>query len=170
VYDWNFGGGNHSADETPSFLFTTAGIHTVNCTITDDTGYELEAPSIEIDCPQRVTSLSLDVQPIVTASCMGDEPGDCHNGIVNDSGLDLREGRFWPNTVNKIAVRAGDHYLVQPFNADLSFLLRKIAYSHTEPPFDQYSNTGEGMPPGGKMRNEYISTIGTWIDEGAKDN
>lgn len=169
-YEWNFGGGNTSTEESPSHFFTTAGHHTVRCTITDDTGYELDAPEIEVYCPQRVKSLSLDVQPIINGSCMGDEPGDCHNGLVNDSGLDLTTDVFWSNTVNQIAVRAGDHYIVQPYNSDLSFLLRKIAYSHEEYPFDQYSNTGDGMPPTGKMQNQYIQAIGGWIEEGAKDN
>ena len=82
----------------------------------------------------------------------------CHGGANPDAGLNL-EASVSYDAIFLQRLSPGAPYLVEPFAPDSSSLLESMVRS------------GDGiMPPGGKLPDDQIDAIRTWILEGAARN
>ncbi len=107
------------------------------------------------------TSFSRQVQPILTANCLGI---GCHSGGVPAQGLDLTAGRSYAELLGTTSVEFGcaGLRLVAPGSPDTSVLVKKLvgtACGFSQMPF--------GRPP---LPANQIKIITTWIAQGALDN
>jgi len=104
--------------------------------------------------PTEPVSYSNQIQPIFNNSCGG---GPCHISGVT-SGVNLSN---YQNTTNSIGSAYGT-LIVFPGDAENSPIIDKL---EDNPEF------GRQMPlTGGKLTNEEVSLIRTWINQGALDN
>lgn len=102
----------------------------------------------------ETVSFAADVQPVFTANCVG-----CH-GRFGNGGLDLRAGQAWGNLVDQASATYTQDRVV-PGVPDQSLLYLKITGA---------AGVGGEMPPGNSLPAGEITTIRTWIEEGALDN
>ena len=95
-----------------------------------------------------------DVQiQVFTGSCA---LSGCHNGSTFP---DLRSGQTFSTTVNQSSNQSS-LLLVEPFDPDDSYLLRKI----------EGTGAGSRMPIGGSLSNSQIQLVRDWISEGALED
>ena len=93
---------------------------------------------------------------VFDTSCTG-----CHSGSSPSQGLNLSEGAAYGNTVNVPSTQAPSIDLVEPGDADNSYLMQKL---------EGTAQTGAQMPNGGP----YLSTtlrqlVRDWIDAGTQN-
>ena len=105
--------------------------------------------------PIEDVSFSNDVQPIFNNNCVG-----CHPGNGN---LSLAASESYNNLVGVTSNSYAPLKRVVPSNPDSSVLYQKILANPD-------LSVGQRMPQGGALSSNQIETIGTWIEEGAKDN
>lgn len=101
-------------------------------------------------------SFSSQVQPIFTNSCA--VPG-CHvtGGIAP---MSLEAGQAYADIVNVPSTEQPPYLIVKPYDADSSYMYLKIT-----------GRAGTRMPLNGTPLDSVdISTIKTWINQGAKNN
>jgi hypothetical protein len=87
-------------------------------------------------------------------------PG-CHSGADAAAGMDLSSGLAFNNLVNVPSTSNTNFVRVQPGNSANSFIIKRLR------------NTGESsgiMPPSGKLSENAIQLIETWINNGAKND
>ena len=94
---------------------------------------------------------------VFNASCTS-----CHSGSSPSQGLNLSEGAAYGNTVNVPSTQVSSLDLVEPGDADNSYLMQKL---------EGTAQTGVQMPNGGP----YLSTtlrqlVRDWIEAGAQDD
>ena len=100
-------------------------------------------------------SHATDIQPIWDASCKG-----CHTGGGSSGMLKLDSG--YSATVNKPSSQVSKLDLIEPGDPNSSYLWLKLKGTHTAA-----GGTGVSMPKGGSMSATDLTTIETWITEGA---
>ncbi|NQV37321.1 MAG: cytochrome c [Candidatus Marinimicrobia bacterium] len=93
------------------------------------------------------TSYASNVQPIFDTNCSG-----CH-GSSGELNLSSYDNLMLGNSTNGPVIIPG--------NSAGSYLIRKL---------NGVNITGSPMPLGGSITSEQISSIATWIDEGAENN
>ncbi len=104
-------------------------------------------------------TLSQDVQPIFNNNCAFT---GCHGNAGAQANLVLSDGSAYKNTVNVPSVEFSNYKRIQPGSPDSSYLFLKIK---SNPP------SGARMPYGGPyLSSSQITTISTWIKDGAKNN
>jgi hypothetical protein len=95
------------------------------------------------------------VQPIFNNSC------SCHSGNSPSAGMNLSASSSYLQLINIQSVSSCISLKrVLPSVADSSTLYRKISGT----------TCGTQMPQGGTISNSSISTIGSWINQGALNN
>jgi hypothetical protein len=100
------------------------------------------------------------VQPVFTASCA---PAGCHKGLMAQKGLDLTAGKAYAGLVNVAAVECSDQRKrVLPGQPSQSYLVDKLM--NVDVCF------GTQMPKLGAIPAGQITTIASWICEGAPNN
>jgi len=105
------------------------------------------------------TTFSEGVQPIFNNNCAF---SGCHGNSGPQGGLVLAEGKAYNNIVSVPSSEVSGYNRIEPGKPDSSFLYLKIK---SNPP------SGARMPYGGPyLSDSQISTIETWISDGAKDN
>ncbi|WP_269538932.1 PQQ-dependent sugar dehydrogenase [Cerasicoccus fimbriatus] len=113
-------------------------------TDTDDLSGIAETPNV---------SFINDVQPILTANCIG-----CHNDIAtNSGGLDLQPSASFTELVNKLSVEAPGIKLVEPGSPERSYLMEKINSDHPQ--------VGDRMRPNDPMDLNDQAIIRDWIQQ-----
>lgn len=117
-------------------------------------------------CSPTPVSLSADVQPIFTESCVHNA---CHGGNNPQENLRLEAGSSWANLVDVPAVQCADgRARVAPGNPDTSYLMHKL--------LGVQICSGEQMPPSGgpigdgELPPGELDLIAAWICQGALDN
>ena len=114
--------------------------------------------SNEPSAPGDVSTLSGDVQPIFDSRCASQQ---CH-GAEEDADLRLTSGDSHGELVNVPSIQVPSLMRVLPSEPDSSYLVLKIGDS---PP------QGNRMPIGqAPLTTTDVSTIRSWIDNGALDN
>ena len=126
-------------------------------------GIALIGLSLQITaCGRSEVSFSADVQPILEVACL-----ECHN----DSGEGVAASGF--SVVDYAAVMKGTGLgpAVIPGSSMSSTLYRVIA-GKTDPEIRMPPHHNESLAKGRglSLGAEQIEIIGTWIDQGAKDN
>lgn len=116
------------------------------------------------ECSDIATTLSGDVQPILTASCTAN---NCHDATGPKKNLNLEAGSTYSNTVNVEAEECNDGRIrVIPGDPENSYLMQKVLG------VDMCS--GVQMPqsggPGKGLTEAEWATIWAWICQGAMDN
>ncbi len=87
--------------------------------------------------------------------------GGCH-GTAVAQGLDLRPDAAYAALVNVRATQSSSRFLVEPGNAENSWLVIKIENRQT---------VGRSMPLGGPLLDSIdVGNIRNWIDNGAQNN
>jgi hypothetical protein len=115
-------------------------------------------PDVEVANP----SFASDIQPIFTQRC---SIGGCHSLASRQAELVLVEGYAYDALVNKPAFLASEFVLVEPANADTSWLVRMIV------PADSVRFNNVRMPLAGHpLTDNQIATIVNWIENGAPRN
>jgi hypothetical protein len=108
--------------------------------------------------PNGGSSFSADVQPIFTANCTAPT---CH-GTGESQGLRLTSGDAYGELVNVQSTEVPTLMRVRPNEPDSSYIMIKLGDS---PP------VGERMPRGqSPLSSGNISTIRTWIEDGAQND
>lgn len=115
-----------------------------------------------------MVSFSADVQPVVTAKCVG-----CHDDTDPPGGLNLLAGAAYAGLVNVQAVQDTAAPIldrIEPGDPEASFLIHKIQGTHTAA-----GGRGGRMPagcPGSRacLTPEEIQLIRQWVVEGALNN
>ena len=99
-----------------------------------------------------------DVQnQVFTASCTS-----CHSGSSPSQGLNLSAGAAYGNTVNVPSTEVASLDLVEPGDADNSYLMQKL---------EGTAQTGAQMPNGGPYLNSTLrQLVRDWIDAGAQNS
>ncbi len=85
----------------------------------------------------------------------------CHAGANAAAGMDLSSGNAFNNLVNIPSTSNSNFVRVQPGNSANSFLVKRLR------------NIGESsgvMPPSGKLSENAIQLVETWINNGAKND
>lgn len=117
----------------------------------------------QVPDPQAPVTLSVDVQPILSASCA---LSGCHTGPNPVLGQDLSAGRTFGSIVGVPSVEAPHLPRVRPFVPDSSYLVHKIQGTQA-----LVGGSGDRMPLiGGALTEAEIVVIRTWIAAGALDN
>lgn len=117
------------------------------------------------ECSDIATTLSGDVQPILTANCTAN---NCHDATGPKKNLNLEAGSTYSNTVNVEAEECNDGRIrVVPGDPDNSYLMQKM--------LGVEMCSGVQMPqsggPGGKgLTDEEWGIVWAWICQGALDN
>ena len=108
-------------------------------------------------------TLSLDVQPIFTASCA---LAGCHTGTAPQEGLDLSAGNTFGNTVDIPSTQLPSMNRITPGDPAQSYLVHKIEGTQASA-----GGTGSRMPLGrAALSSTQIATIRAWITSGAQNN
>ncbi len=108
-------------------------------------------------------TLSLDVQPIFTASCA---LAGCHAGTAPAQGQDLSAGNTFGNTVDIPSEQLPSMNRITPGDPTQSYLVHKIEGTQTS-----VGGTGSRMPFGrAALSSTQIATITAWITSGAPNN
>ena len=105
----------------------------------------------------QTATLSSIQSEIFNASCIGH-----HGDHETEADLDLTDGMAYAELVNVRSVQVSSLYLVEPNDAENSYLIHKLE--------DRASIVGDRMPPSGAITTEQIDTIKEWINDGAQDN
>lgn len=142
--------------------FADSTTHTIQAEAVDAAGNIRKSDVISVlvyeestDQPATV-SFANDVQPIFNTNCTG-----CHGG---NGGLYLTASESYSNLVNVESSGYAPLKRVVPSKPDSSVLYLKIIENPS-------TDVGQRMPQGGPyLSGEDISTILTWIEEGARDN
>ena len=95
---------------------------------------------------------------IFTVSCA---LSGCHSGADAAAGMDLSSGLAFNNLVNVPSTSNSNFVRVQPGNNANSFIIKRL------------KNIGESsgiMPPSGKLSENTIQLVETWINNGAKND
>ena len=93
---------------------------------------------------------------VFDASCTG-----CHSGSSPSQGLNLSEGAAYGNTVNVPSTEVPSLNLVEPNDADNSYLMQKL---------EGTAQSGQQMPYGGPYLNSTLrQLVRDWIDAGAQN-
>ena len=85
----------------------------------------------------------------------------CHAGLQPQAGMNLSDGNAYSNLVNVISKRNPNYKRVDPGNSSNSYIIKMLR------------NTGENtwqMPPSGKLSEDIIGLVESWINDGAKNN
>ncbi|MDP3684982.1 MAG: c-type cytochrome domain-containing protein, partial [Ignavibacteria bacterium] len=85
----------------------------------------------------------------------------CHSGTDAAAGMDLSADKAFNNLVNVSSTSNTNFVRVQPGNSANSFIIKRLR------------NTGESsgiMPPSGKLSENTIQLVETWINNGAKND
>jgi len=107
--------------------------------------------------PIEDVSFADDIQPIFNSSCTSSQ---CH-GADESAGLDLTQGSSYGELWNVTSTSEPPKLRVAPGNAAGSYIVIKLEGTQT---------VGEKMPRGGSLSSAQITSIRTWIDEGAENN
>ncbi|HWO90043.1 MAG TPA: Ig-like domain-containing protein [Gemmatimonadales bacterium] len=119
-------------------------------------GTRSDSASITVNIP---TTLSGDVQPILTANCA---LSGCHTGAFPQEGLNLSAGQTYANTVGVPAPQFPEAIRVIAGDPENSYLVRKI---------EGRNINGARMPQGAApLTQQQINTIRAWIAAGAMNN
>ncbi|MGH7526656.1 MAG: hypothetical protein ACREMX_08115 [Gemmatimonadales bacterium] len=122
-----------------------------------------QPPGQEPPAPGPSTTLSGDVQPILSANCA---LSGCHAGPNPVLGQDLSAGRTFASVVDVPSVEAPSLRRVRPFLPDSSYLVHKIQGTQAT-----VGGSGQRMPLiGGPLTEDEIGVIRAWIAAGALDN
>ena len=109
------------------------------------------------------TTLSADVQPILTANCA---LSGCHTGSNPQQGQNLSAGQTFSNVVNVASNELPTMDRVKPGQPDSSYLVHKIQGTHL-----QVGGSGDRMPRGrSPLSQDDINVIRAWIQAGAVSN
>lgn len=84
----------------------------------------------------------------------------CHAGTLPAAGMNLENGKSYAEIVNVTSKLNPNFKIVNPGSSSESFIIKMLR------------NTGENtriMPPAGKLNENLIKLVETWIDEGAKN-
>jgi hypothetical protein len=88
---------------------------------------------------------------------------ECHNSSNPPEGSDLSQGNSFGNLINKKSNQVPELFLVEPFNPDDSYLVRKLEGGpnlvEERMPLDQ-----------SPLSSEWIRVVRVWISQGAQDN
>ena len=104
----------------------------------------------------RSATLSEVQSQVFDASCTG-----CHSGSSPSQGLNLSEGAAYGNTVNVPSTEVPSLNLVEPNDADNSYLMQKL---------EGTAQSGQQMPYGGPYLNSTLrQLVRDWIDAGAQN-
>ena len=104
----------------------------------------------------RSATLSEVQSQVFDASCTG-----CHSGSSPSQGLNLSEGAAYGNTVNVPSTEVPSLNLVEPNDADNSYLMQKL---------EGTAQSGQRMPYGGPYLNSTLrQLVRDWIDAGAQN-
>ncbi len=143
-------GGKDEGTDTATGTGTTAtGTTGTNTTGTNTTGTNTTGTT-------QALSLAADVQPIFDASCA---ISGCHAGNNPAQGLDLSAGNAYDALVNVPSTQDSMYHLVEPGDADASYLVMKV---------EGTAMFGNPMPPSGSLLpSDQQQTIRDWIDQGA---
>ncbi|MEM6671663.1 MAG: hypothetical protein AAF726_02395 [Planctomycetota bacterium] len=121
------------------------------------TGPEQEFDSITVSTSPEDVTLSGAVQPLFDTHCVG-----CHSGPVPGGALDLSIGLTHGSLVGVQSTGLPTMTLVQPGNADASYLIDKLSGTQT---------VGAPMPPTGpRLEPHEIALVVLWIEAGALDD
>lgn len=85
----------------------------------------------------------------------------CHSGADAAAGMDISSGKAFNNLVYVPSTSNSNFVRVQPGNSANSFLIKRLR------------NIGESsgiMPPSGKLSENAIQLVETWINNGAKND
>ena len=94
---------------------------------------------------------------VFDASCTG-----CHSGSSPSQGLNLSEGAAYGNTVNVPSTEVPSLNLVEPNDADNSYLMQKL---------EGTAQSGQQMPYGGPYLSSTLrQLVRDWIDAGAQND
>ena len=94
---------------------------------------------------------------VFDASCTG-----CHSGSSPSQGLNLSEGAAYGNTVNVPSTEVPSLNLVEPGDADNSYLMQKL---------EGTAQSGQQMPYGGPYLSSTLrQLVRDWIDAGAQND
>ena len=86
----------------------------------------------------------------------------CHTGSASPLGLNLAEGKSYADLVNKGSNQIDSLLLVEPYNADASYLVQKIEGS---------AGGGDQMPLNRPpLSSEQTELVRAWINEGALED
>ncbi len=108
-------------------------------------------------------TLSLDVQPIFTASCA---LAGCHTGAAPAQGLDLSSGNTFVNTVGIPSAQLPSMQRITPGDPAQSYLVHKIEGTQAS-----VGGTGARMPfARAALSSTQIATIRAWITSGTPNN
>ena len=110
-----------------------------------------ESPVRPID---EGVSFDVDVQPIFDLRCAA----VCHVGPLPNGDLDLSAGNSFANLVDVPATGYANQIRVVPGDPNASLLFQKLIG-------DQFGNR---MPLNGALPDSQITTIRTWIEDGAR--
>lgn len=117
-----------------------------------------------------VKSLSGDVQPILSNRCIN---AACHGNSSPAAGLKLTKGNTWSNAVRVRSSQTPSDSCatlrIDPWFPDFSYLLHKVKNTHKG---GCVNGSGNRMPPppNGALTSAQITTIESWIEQGAHDN
>jgi hypothetical protein len=95
---------------------------------------------------------------VFTPSCA---TAGCHSGAAPDAGLNLEAANSYAELVGIPSTQDATINRVEPFDPDNSYLIQKL---------EDTAATGGVMPPSGMLAQTSITTIRTWIANGAIDD
>jgi hypothetical protein len=162
---WDFGDGITSSLLDPSpHIYTDAGTYTVSLTATDEFGLADPTPptrTITVNPQTGMQATFTNVQnQIFNPSCAF---SGCHSSGSASAGLDLSEGQAYDNIVNVPSDVQGSKDLVEPGDADNSYLYLKV--------IGDESISGGQMPRfGDPLSQDLQDLLRDWIEAGAQNN
>lgn len=122
-----------------------------------DIGQNIPLPASFVLPPETKATYGGNVEPIFTASCA---LGACHDSVTASAGLDLSPGVAYGNIVDVMSTQMPMLSLVEPFDADDSYLFRKLLGT----------GMGSQMPLGGMLSQDQLDDVMNWILEGGVQN
>ena len=141
------------------FAALAAGVALIAVACTD---FEAPDPVVLPDVIVENPSFERDIQPIFTARCA---TASCHNLATQQVGLNLQEGYAYDEIVGEDSPSSHELASVQPFDADNSWLVRRIQADPARRFFL------ERMPLGrAPLTDNQIATIINWVNAGALRN
>lgn len=100
-------------------------------------------------------SFADDVQSIFTKKCAA-----CHNDRSPGSGVSLQKGSAIANLVDVASTELPTMPRVTPGDSTASYLVHKLAGTHLE-----VGGSGKKMPLSGRLKDEEIAAIVSWIND-----
>ncbi|MBI2502120.1 MAG: hypothetical protein HYW07_02670 [Candidatus Latescibacteria bacterium] len=109
---------------------------------------------------EQLIDFATQVQPIFARSCA---TNSCHAGANPQQGLSLEAGKSYDNIVNVPSTEALSAMRVTPFDAENSYLYRKLKGEQAD-----LGGSGSRMPSGRPaLVEDQIELIEAWINQGA---